>query len=97
MDFSSPYSHHIQIDIPPWYTVQNAFDVYKYLLDNRLARWILFVKADQARIQAMDIIVVDHPILMIPFYFHPSHTDRMFVDALNSRINSPIFEDLYPV
>src|ERR1700753_1931704 len=97
MDFTSPYNQYVQINIPPWYTVQNALDVYKYLLENRLARWILFIKADQVCNQATDIIVVDHPILMIPFFFHPSHTDRMFVDALNSRINSPIFEDLYPV
>ena len=97
MDFGTQNSQSVEIYIPPEHTLRNAIDIYQYLHDNRTARWILFVQAHQARTKSTDIIVVDHPLLSVPFFFHPFHTDRMFLSALKSRIESPTINDLYPV
>ena len=97
MNFGHQNGQRVVITIPPWYIIQNPFDVYKYLLEDRLARWILFRKAEHLRIWSSDIIIVDHPRLMIPFFFHPLDTDTTFVNALNNRMRSPMYDDLHPV
>jgi len=84
MDFGYWFGNRTEVEAPPNVSWTAPWEVYWFLLDDRIARLAVLALRDQyfARPGAVAVFFVDHPLFLVPIGLYPRHTEGDFMFLL---------------